>query len=131
MKNGAITRNSRRFLKRPPRNAIVYAIGKPMRNVSAVAIPPYARELPNWRGKRLRAVSYARVVNVSLKPSTTDPLDTDVRNIWMDGTTKKMSSQRMPGARRRYGAARPRRRRRPWARAGAMAALTVGTRAAR
>jgi hypothetical protein len=55
----------------------------------------------------VNAVSYALDENVSLKPLSTEPVETDVRNIWIDGTTKKMINHRMPGARRRNGVARP------------------------
>ena len=40
VKNGAMTRNRIRFLYLPPRNAIEYATGNPIRNVRIVAIPP-------------------------------------------------------------------------------------------
>ncbi len=47
VKNGAMTRNSSRLLWRPPRNAIVYATGKPMSSVRIVAAPPNRIELRN------------------------------------------------------------------------------------
>ena len=44
VKNGAMTRNSSRFLYWPPRNAIAYASGKPRAKARMVASPPYTIE---------------------------------------------------------------------------------------
>ena len=46
VKNGATTRNSSRFFWRPPLNAMAYASGYAIRNVSSVAAPAYTIERP-------------------------------------------------------------------------------------
>ena len=72
-----------------------------MRNVAAVASPANSSELLNCGPNLVSARSYARVEKVTLNPSSRLPDETDMRNIWIAGTTKNTSSHRMPGASRR------------------------------
>ena len=68
VKNGAMTRNSTRFLYRPPRIAMVYATGNPIMNVKIVARPPYMMEFRNCGPNRDSAVTYASGDMVIVKP---------------------------------------------------------------
>ena len=66
-----------------------------------VASPPYRSEFPICFGNLPNAVWYASIDQVNLNPSSREPLDNDIRNIWIVGQMKKTTSQSSPGASRR------------------------------